>query len=99
MNSTTPEIAIITVLSSVTKRQIEAGAEVTVFYLERPEGPTPEQPPTYFDDQVELRSFTGGASKIKDYRMRRSETSSRPLPASGPGDDPLRRDLRRGARL
>jgi glycosyltransferase involved in cell wall biosynthesis len=58
---------IITVLASFTKRQIEAGAQATVFYLERPEGPAPEHLPTFFDDRVELRSFTGGRSKIKDY--------------------------------
>lgn len=58
---------IVTVLGSFTKRQVEAGSAATVFYLQRPEGPASAEMRDHFDEKVQLRSFTGGGPKIRDY--------------------------------
>lgn len=58
---------LITVLASFSKRQMQASASPTIYYMERPEGPASTTIPGFFESGVGLRSFTAGGSKLKDY--------------------------------
>ncbi len=58
---------IVTLLSSISKRQREAGAEVSVLFLERPETPSDEVLQSRFDESVELTRLTTG-NRVRDFR-------------------------------
>lgn len=58
---------IVTVLQSFAERQTESGADVTIYYLSRPDSPTPVDLQGRFKDIAHLRTFTNGGSKLRDY--------------------------------
>ncbi|WP_336855533.1 glycosyltransferase [Sinomonas albida] len=57
----------LTVLQSFARRQHEVGAEVTIYYLTRPDSPSEDQMQQRFGPEVDLRNFTTGRRKILDY--------------------------------
>ncbi|WP_425863877.1 glycosyltransferase [Arthrobacter sp. TWP1-1] len=56
-----------TLLQSISRRQIDEGAHVSVFYLSRPESPSPAELRQHFNKNTRLKSFTVGHSKFKNY--------------------------------
>ncbi|WLQ07120.1 glycosyltransferase [Arthrobacter oryzae] len=58
---------IATVLQSFSERQRDAGADVSIYYLSRPESPSTNELQARFGNNASLRNFTGGRSKLRDY--------------------------------
>lgn len=56
-----------TVLQSFAERQTENGADVTIYYLSRPDSPSPVDLRDRFKGIANLRTFTSGGSKLRDY--------------------------------
>lgn len=58
---------IVTVLRSFSQRQTENGADVTIYYLSRPDSPSLVDLQSRFKGIAHLRTFTSGGSKLRDY--------------------------------
>lgn len=58
---------IITVLQSFSQRQTAEGAEVSIYYLSRPDSPSAIELQNRFIGRATLRKFTSGSTKLRDY--------------------------------